>query len=312
VRTIDPISSEGSQAGNVYRASLDQPITVDNQTVIPRRADVDLKLVEVESAGKIKGTSELKVQLDKIYIDKKPYTVTSNTYSQSGSSSGAKAARNVGVGAAIGGILGGVLGGGKGAVIGAGAGGGGGAAISKGEQIRIDSETALVFRLENPLDVTITTRPPSPASSNPSGAPAKLAPPAATNMSAPNVVGTWSVTTDNSRGTLQLIIHQSGNSVDGTITNPRGGADLPIRGTLNRNYITFSTRSQYGGPQMQFSGAIQGDSMQGTVSTTNPNSNVYGGGYPGGDYPGGRTGRRGGGGASSGSTQSNWSAQRVD
>jgi hypothetical protein len=130
VRTIDPISSEGSKAGETYRASLDQPITVDNQTIVPRRGDVDLKLVEVESAGKLKGTSQLKVQLDKIYIDKKPYTVTSNVYSQSGSSSGEKAVRNVGIGAAIGGVLGGVLGGGKGAVIGAGAGGGGGAAIS--------------------------------------------------------------------------------------------------------------------------------------------------------------------------------------
>jgi len=166
---------------------------VDNQTIVPKRADVDLKLIEVESAGKLKGTSELKVQLDKIYIDKKPYTVTTNVYSQSGSSSGEKAARNVGIGAAIGGVLGGVLGGGKGAVIGAGAGGGGGAAISKGEQIRIESETALVFRLENPLDVTITTKPPRASNSNPAG-PAKIAPPAAPNTGAANVVGTWTLT----------------------------------------------------------------------------------------------------------------------
>jgi hypothetical protein len=317
VRTIDPISSEGSHAGEVYRASLDQPIVIDNQTVVPRRGDVDLKLVDVESAGKVKGTSELKVQLDKIYIDKKPYAVTTNVYSQSGSSSGAKAARNAGIGAAVGGVLGGILGGGKGAVIGAGAGGGGGVAVSKGEQIRIESETALVFRLENPLDVTITTRP----ANAPATGPAKLAPAAAAAPGSSNVVGTWTVTTDNTQRPLQLVLRQSGNNVDGTISNPSGGADIPVHGSLNGNYVTFATRTQSGtAVQMQFSGAVQGDTMQGTVTTTYPNSNVSVGGYPGGGYPGGGYpggGRRRGGGYPGGSTrgaptQANWSAQRID
>jgi hypothetical protein len=318
VRTIDPISSEGSHPGETYRASLDQPIVIDNQTIVPRRGDVDLKLVEVESAGKVKGTSELKVQLDKIYIDKKPYAVTSNVYSQSGSSSGAKAARNAGIGAAVGGVLGGILGGGKGAVIGAGAGGGGGVALSKGEQIRIDSETALVFRLENPLDVTITTRP----ATAPAGGPAKLAPAAAAAPGSSNVVGTWTVTTDNTQRPLQLVLRQSGNNIDGTISNPAGGADIPVHGSMNGNYVTFATRTQSGtAVQMQFSGAVQGDTMQGTVTTTNPYSNVSGGGYPGGGYPGGGNpgggGRRRGGGYPGGSTrgastQANWSAQRID
>jgi hypothetical protein len=212
--------------------------------------------------------------------------------------------------------LGGVLGGGKGAVIGAGAGGGGGAAISKGEQIRIESETALVFRLEKPLDVTISTRPLTSSTST-KGGPAKLEPPASNNTSASNVVGTWTVTTDNTRTPLQLVLHQNGNSLDGTISNPTGGGDLPVRGSVNGSYVTFSTRSQSGAgsAQMQFSGAIQGDTMQGTVTTTNTNSTVYGGGYPGGGYPGGRSGRRGGGypgGGRGASTQANWSAQRID
>jgi hypothetical protein len=169
--------------------------------------------------------------------------------------------------------------------------------------------------LENPLDVTITTKPATTTSNANPGGPAKLAPPAQSTNAA-NVVGTWTVTTDNTRSPLQLILRQSGNSVDGTITNPMGGSYLSVHGSLNGNYITLNTRSQSGysnNAQMQFTGAVQGDTMQGTVTTTNNNSNVYGAGYPGGGYPGGgRGGRRGGGTSQGRSTQANWNAQRID
>ncbi|HYR41716.1 MAG TPA: hypothetical protein VER98_01735 [Terriglobia bacterium] len=76
---------------------------------------------------------------------------------------------------------------------------------------------------------------------------------------------------------------------------------------------TFSTQSQYGSnnTQMQFSGAVQSDSMQGTV--TMPANDRYGnaGGYPGGGYPGGGRNRRNSGGYSGGgTTQAHWNAQR--
>jgi hypothetical protein len=55
--------------------------------------------------------------------------------------------------------IGAIAGGGKGAIIGAGAGGGGGVgatAVMKGEQIRVPSETKLMFTLNQPVNVTIT------------------------------------------------------------------------------------------------------------------------------------------------------------
>ena len=323
VRMIDSISSDTGHAGETFRASVDQPVIVDNQTIIPKRADVFVKLTDVQSAGKLKGTSLLKVQLDRIVIAKTPYPVTSNTYEQTGESEGKKAARNVGVGAAIGGVLGGILGGGKGAVIGAGAGGGGGAVISKGEQMRLDSETQLVFRLENPLDVTITTAPPSSASrfsTSGGNGPAVLAPPpdrpdrpssqrSSSNSSsnADDLSGTWTVTTDGPQGsTLQLNLRQNGNNLRGSITNPNGSGTLPIQGSINGNYVTFSAQiqSQYGaGGQMQYSGAIQDDRMQGNA-TLPAYSNSSIGGFPGG----GRNGRN----RNGGTIQAHWNAQRTN
>src|SRR5205823_774241 len=105
-----------------------------------------------------KGKSELQLQLDRIISDGGSYTVESNVFETAGASQAPKAARNVGIGAAIGAAIGAIAGGGKGAAIGAGAGAGAGAAgtiIAKGEEVRVDSETALTFRLERPLEVTL-------------------------------------------------------------------------------------------------------------------------------------------------------------
>jgi hypothetical protein len=176
VLTIDSIDSETSHPNQNFKASLDKPIVVDNQTIIPRRSDVLLKVTEVEQARKPKGTSQLKVQLDRLFIGKDSYQVASNTSEEKGSSEAKKAARNVGIGAAVGGILGGLFGGKNVPLIGVGAGGGGGAVVTKPDQLRINSATQLMFKLENPLDVTINMPPSSTASNNGSYGPAKLAP----------------------------------------------------------------------------------------------------------------------------------------
>jgi hypothetical protein len=322
IRTIDAIDTETAHPNQTFRASLDKDIVVDSQTVFPRRSDVFLKVLEVQSAGKLSGQSELKVQLDKLFIGKEPYTVTSNTFEQTGASEGKKAARNIGIGAAVGGVLGGILGGTKGAVIGAGAGGGGGAVISKGEQVKITSETQLMFKLENPLDVTMTVYPPGTAPAAASGGPARLIPPPdrpapqPSSAYADDLSGNWTVTTNGSQYmTLQLSLRQNGSNLQGSITDPQGYGNLPIRGSVNGNYISFYTQSQYStnDMQMQFTGALQGsgDRMQGNVTMpAYNNSNV--GGYPGGGYPGGGGGYPGRGRSGRGRavTQARWSAQR--
>ena len=47
---IDSIDTERSHPNQTFRASLDQPIVMDNQTIIPRRSDVFVKVIEVQSA----------------------------------------------------------------------------------------------------------------------------------------------------------------------------------------------------------------------------------------------------------------------
>lgn len=157
VRMIDGVDSATNHAGEIFHASLDAPIVVDNEVVVPTGADAYVKLVEAKSAGRMTGRSELSLELNRLEFQGKTYSVETAAYTQAGSSRGKRTAATVGGGAALGALIGAVAGGGKGAAIGAAVGAGAGTGVqaaTKGQQIKISSETRLDFRLEQPLDIT--------------------------------------------------------------------------------------------------------------------------------------------------------------
>jgi hypothetical protein len=157
VRTIDPIDSSVNTTGQVFKASLDAPIVVDDRVVVPKGADAYMKLENAKSAGKFAGKSELALALQSVVFQGKTYTVTTSDVKQSGSSRGKDSAVKIGGGAALGALIGGLAGGGKGAAIGAAVGGGAGTGVqvfTKGKQVKIPSETRLDFTLEQPFDIT--------------------------------------------------------------------------------------------------------------------------------------------------------------
>ncbi|HXP15923.1 MAG TPA: BON domain-containing protein [Terriglobales bacterium] len=164
VRLVDTIDSERSQQGQTFHATLDSPLAVDGETVIPSGYDVEGHIVNVQSAGKFAGQSMLVLQLDRISAAGKYYNIQTDQYSRKGSSRGKNTAEKVGAGAGIGAIIGAIAGGGKGAAIGAAAGGGLGGGVqaaTKGQQIKLPSETVLNFTLQAPLTVVATNRGPN-------------------------------------------------------------------------------------------------------------------------------------------------------
>jgi hypothetical protein len=156
VRLADAIDSEKNQPGETFKATLNSPLSVEGQIVIPAGYDVEGHLVDVKSAGKFAGQSVVIMQLDRIAVGDKSYGITTDQYKRQGSSRGKNTAEKVGAGAAIGAIIGGIAGGGKGAGIGAAAGGGLGGGVqaaTKGQQIKLPSETVLNFTLQGPVTV---------------------------------------------------------------------------------------------------------------------------------------------------------------
>ena len=158
VRMIDSVDSKTDDVGQTFRASVDSAVLVDGQAVLPKGGDVYLKLIQASSAGDLRGRSELRLELNRIFVAKTAYTVQSSVYEVAGEAQGTKTVKNTGIGAAIGAAIGAIAGGKKGAAIGAGVGAGSGAAVSvitKGEQVRVPSETRIVFSLQSPVEITL-------------------------------------------------------------------------------------------------------------------------------------------------------------
>ena len=162
VRLIDPIDSEKNQTNDAFHATLNDALSSDGEEAVPAGVELTGHLVSVKSAGKFAGQSEVVMQLDRISAGGKTYDIQTDQYRKTGSSRGKNTAEKVGGGAIIGGIIGAIAGGGKGAAIGSAAGagvGGGVQAATKGQQIKLPSETILNFTLQAPITVMQTRGP---------------------------------------------------------------------------------------------------------------------------------------------------------
>jgi hypothetical protein len=154
VRMIEKVDSNVAHLGQTFRASVDEPVLVNGQTVIPRGADAIVKLVEDKQSGKFEGKTVLTLALTDITINGQMIDTTTGDVSRASSSRGARTAKVVGGATALGAIVGALAGGGRGAAIGAASGaavGGGAEVLTKGQQVKIPSETRLNFTLQQPI-----------------------------------------------------------------------------------------------------------------------------------------------------------------
>ncbi len=157
VRMIESVDSETAHVGQTFRASIDTGVNGPNgDTVIFKGADAVVKLVNAKESGKLTGKAELTLMLVSVKVDDRMIDVNTESVSRESSSRGKKTAEVAGGAAVAGAVLGGILGGGKGAVGGAAAGGAAGTgveAITKGQQVKVPSETLLTFVLDSPLTI---------------------------------------------------------------------------------------------------------------------------------------------------------------
>ena len=155
IRMVDSVDSERDRVGQTFNASLDEPVLdPSGRTLVPRGADVVVKLVDDQQSGKIEGRTVLTLDILSLRVDGREIDVDTAAISQESGSRGAKSAKVIGGTAVLGAIIGGIAGGGKGAAIGLGAGAGAGTAVqvaTKGQRVRVPSETRLTFTLQQPV-----------------------------------------------------------------------------------------------------------------------------------------------------------------
>jgi hypothetical protein len=154
VRMIDGIDSETNRVGETFNGSLDEPVVIGGNQVIPRGADVIVKLVNDKESGKLTGRAELALDLVSVRVNGRMLDLNTQSVTRASESRGTQTAKMATGGAALGAIIGAIAGGGRGAAIGAASGAGAGTAVqvvTKGQKVRIPSETRLSFVLDVPV-----------------------------------------------------------------------------------------------------------------------------------------------------------------
>jgi outer membrane lipoprotein SlyB len=158
IRTVDSIDTTKQKTGFRFTATLETNLQAEDRVVAPRGTTVYGRLAQASSSGRMKGSSELTLELTDIVINGTAYPLLTSTYEIKGKGEGKNTAKKVVGGAGLGALIGGLAGGGKGAGIGALAGAGAGTAVAatkKGEQLQIPSESLLEFRLEQPVALPV-------------------------------------------------------------------------------------------------------------------------------------------------------------
>jgi hypothetical protein len=154
VRTGQALGSKSSQTGQIFLATLAQPVSAGGRSVLPAGSTVSGTVVTAKAKGKVKGEGQLDLSLTSISVGGHTYQIQTNVLSSTVKGKGKRTAATTGGGAAGGAVIGAIAGGGKGAAIGAGVGAAAGflgGTFTGNKQVEIPAESALSFTLAQPL-----------------------------------------------------------------------------------------------------------------------------------------------------------------
>ena len=155
VRTSDFLSSDHNHPGELFNAEIFQPVVIDGWVVARRGQTVLGRVAVAQRAGRVKGTSQLGVELSQlVLVDGKQLHVRSQLIQYSGGTTHYRDGATIGTTTVLGTAIGGAAHGGEGAAIGAGAGAAAGIAavlLTRGRPTIIPPEAQLTFRLQAPV-----------------------------------------------------------------------------------------------------------------------------------------------------------------
>ena len=160
IRNNEAIDSQTARPNQTFSAVVARDITDDQGRVaVPKGANATLLVREVSAQGKIKGQSELVLDVASVEVAGRSYQLETRDLTEKGKDgigANQRTAVYTGGAAAVGSIIGAIAGGAKGAAIGAASGaaaGGGVQTITRGKSVRVAPETILRFTLEQPLQI---------------------------------------------------------------------------------------------------------------------------------------------------------------
>ena len=156
VRLGETISTKTAKAGDSFTGTIAEPVSAGGKVVIPDGSSAEGTVADSKGMGHFKGGALLKIVLTSITVKGNNYQVQTAANSHFAKGKGKRSAVMIGGGAGLGALIGGLAGGGKGAAIGAGVGAGagaGGAAFTGNKEIVLPAESAVSFKLLQPVEI---------------------------------------------------------------------------------------------------------------------------------------------------------------
>ena len=138
IRTSAAIDTDRQRAGDSFTATLEDPLMYENRVVVARGAEIKGKITSSSESGRVLGLPELRLELTEITANGKIHQLKTGEYSETGSSRGKRITVTPFGPAAAGPAAG------PGAQI-----------ITRGQTLKIPSETILEFKLLAPLKLPI-------------------------------------------------------------------------------------------------------------------------------------------------------------
>src|SRR5216684_9004864 len=134
------ISSKTNKSGDKFTATVESPVEIDGKIAIPKGARAEGVVRDAKAAGRFKGGAALALELTSVTVNSKDHEIQTSGATMSSKGKGKRTAVMVGGGAAGGAAIGAVA-------------GTGGAGLTGNRDITLAAETALDFKLLQPVTI---------------------------------------------------------------------------------------------------------------------------------------------------------------
>jgi hypothetical protein len=158
-----PLSSDRNQAGDLFSATVIDPVVVDGIVVVQRGQHVSGQVTQVDKGGRVSGVAKLGLQLTQLNaVDGQQLPIRTQFISRNAPTTVGRDVGAIAGTTALGAAVGAAAAWGTGAAIGAGAGavlGIAGVLLTRGAPAIVFPETPLTFRIEQAVDVNTQRAP---------------------------------------------------------------------------------------------------------------------------------------------------------
>lgn len=152
------LASDTNRAEDSVKATLTDPVVVDETTVIPSGSTLLGHVTRAQESGRVKGVAELGLRFDRLQVGSVTYDISTQPLLYRAEPTKKQDAAKIGIGAAAGAVVGAIAGGKKGAAIGTAVGAGGGTVVvlaTDGDEIRLAAGRSLKVTFSDPLTIRL-------------------------------------------------------------------------------------------------------------------------------------------------------------